>query len=372
MFDHNGKQYAGIQFYFIVFPYKAGKFTVPAITVHATTPPEGSSESKRITIKTPIQHYTVKSIPDNIQGNWFVAKSVSIQERWNKSLSHLKVGDVIERTVTVHARGTLPQFIPALSEKTLAFANVYPQSPELRDTRDDYDANGELTQSFIYLLEKEGDFVIPPMTVQWWNSSAGKLNTRSLGRHTIHVNGNPDLGLMATIQDSLANAQKNMPPATAKKKPFLIWGIHWYWFAVYVLTAAVILHVLVRLLIKMIRWLRKKYFEYRVSEKYWFRRMIRSPGDVRIFWQRLYAWWDHVNQKNKTPDILRTQTDYSDTRWKKMLDDINVKIYHGNSSILKADFTLKRRVRAFRRWLLSGNKKDRFEISNRQRKWMYD
>lgn len=369
MYDHNGEQYAGIQFYFIVFPYKAGKFTIPAITVHATTPPKGSSESRRTTIKTPVRNFTVKSIPDNVEGDWLVAKSVTIHEQWNKSLSDLKVGDVIERTVTVRARGTLPQFIPPLTEKKLNFANVYPQNPELKDTRDEYDANGELTQSFIYLLEKKGEFVFPSMKVQWWNPNVRKINARSLRAHTLHVKANPNLGMVASIRDSLNVAQQGVPTATAKKQPLMILGIHWYWFAALSLAGVIILNVLIRLLIKLIRSFHKKYLAYRSSEKYWFRRLMRSPTSLPVLWQRLYQWWDRVNQRDKPPDILEIAEEYPDNNWEKKLADANAAIYHDTLKKSKADFAMKKQVRSFRKWLHRKDIKGKSEISERQKGW---
>ncbi|HEX6226250.1 MAG TPA: BatD family protein [Chryseolinea sp.] len=369
MFEHNGKQYAGIQFYFIVFPYRAGKFTLPAITVHATTPPEGSSESRRITIKTPAQHFTVKTVPDNEGGTWFVAKSVAIHEHWNKSLSNLKVGDIIERTVRVRANGTLPQFIPALTEKKLDFANVYPQDPELKDLRTEYDANGELTQSFIYLLEKEGDFVIPPMPVRWWNPNVRKIQTRSLRQHALHVKANPDLGMVATIRDSLEVAQQGAPTTLAKKEPLMIMGIHWYWFALYALASLIILYALIRLLVKVSRSLYINYVRYRSSEQYWFRHLMSSPASQPIFWQRLYQWWDHMDQVDKTPDILETATEYADPSLEKMLQDTNERLYFNGNDADKIN-GLRKRIKSFRRWLRHEKaKENRFDISERQKEW---
>ena len=60
MFSQGGQQYAGLQFYYIVFPYKEGEFVFPAIDIVAQTPPPGSSQSRNITISTPAQHFSVK------------------------------------------------------------------------------------------------------------------------------------------------------------------------------------------------------------------------------------------------------------------------------------------------------------------------
>ncbi|MEJ1240245.1 hypothetical protein WBG78_19040 [Chryseolinea sp. T2] len=366
MFDHKGKQYAGIQFYFIVFPYRAGDFTLPPITVHATTPPEGSSESKAITIKTPQLRFVVKPVPADAKDGWFVAKSVSIHERWNKSLTHLKVGDVIERTITINAKGTLPQFIPALKEQELNFANVYPQDPELKDLRDEYDANGELTQSFIYLMEKEGTFSIPPMTVSWWNPNARKMNKRSLREHKVTVQPNPNLGMVATIKDSLEATQRPATTATAKK-PFTIMGMKWYVFAAYALPALAVLYFLLRLVWRFIQKERKRLAQYRKSELYWFRHVFRSSSP-KEFWIRLYEWWDRVYYDEKVNGFAEAFESAGDKQGSDAISKANEEIYHSSQST-QASHEIKGRLSHLRRWIIGKQREEKESMPERQREW---
>jgi hypothetical protein len=81
MFSVGGKQFAGIQFYFIVFPYKPGDYLVPAINITAETPPAGGFKGQAVKIKTAPQKFVVKAIPENFkEENWFVAKNVFVRE----------------------------------------------------------------------------------------------------------------------------------------------------------------------------------------------------------------------------------------------------------------------------------------------------
>jgi hypothetical protein len=238
MFTVGGDQYAGLQFYFIVFPYTAGQFTIPAINIVATTPPKGSYTAVKVKLSTAPRPFTVKPVPNKLKdGNWLVAKNVFIKEHWNRSLQHLKVGDVIERTISIDAKGTLPQFIPPLRNGSLNFASEYLQDPELDDARTDYDANGRLTQSIVYLLEKEGVHEIPPIEISWWNPLNSKLYKRAAPGVKLTVQPNPNLGIMTTLKDSLAATQASLPAIQPTKKTFRIAGIPWYWFTLSVLVA---------------------------------------------------------------------------------------------------------------------------------------
>ncbi len=88
MFNVNGKQYAGLEFYFIVFPLPGRRLHLTTDQHSGRTPTEGSSTATKVKIATPARRFIVKPVPDKLKGNdWLVAKNVFISERWNKPLS---------------------------------------------------------------------------------------------------------------------------------------------------------------------------------------------------------------------------------------------------------------------------------------------
>ncbi len=295
MYNFDNQPYAGLSFYFIVFPYKAGRFELPSLSIKATTPPLGQSESRVVTLHTRSQPYLVREVPAALQGQpWMVAKGVSIQQHWNKSLAHLKVGDVIERKLVIDARGTLPQFIPDIPTEHPDFASVYPQDDELQDTRNDYDANGRKTQDIIYLLTKPGQFELPAVTITWWDPVRRRLYKRSAAATTINVAPNPDLGIVATLQDSLGAVQKTLQPSKPPppKGPRLIAGMPWYQFLAGIIAATWILYLLWPRLKNTIRWGSEKWKAYLHSERYWFHRMLWSRRSGHSLVDAFYKWWD--------------------------------------------------------------------------------
>src|SRR6202012_2135334 len=279
MFTIKGDKYAGLTFYYIVFPYKEGHYTLPPINIVATTPPVGDYKGVKVNVKMQPVSYIVKPVPKNFIGdNWFVAKDVSIDEKWNRNLSKLKVGDVISRTITINARGTLPQFIPELKTDSLSWGSVYPQPATLADTRDQYDANGQRVQSVTYLLEKEGDFTLPPSSIEWFNPINGKVYKRNTPLVKIHVAANPNLGILKTTKDSLNAKQPVKATIKVKHGPYLIYGIPWYYFVLYSLVALCLCYFIVHMLIRLYRYIHNKYIAYRVSEDYWFSKFTGSSN----------------------------------------------------------------------------------------------
>lgn len=349
MFTVNGKQYAGLQFYFIVFPYKAGNFAVPSINIVATTPPEGTAVSNKVKLKTPARNFVVKPVPASIKGdNWFVAKDVRISERWNKSLTNLKVGDVIERTITVNADGTLPQFIPELDLQQPDFASIYPQDADLADTRNEYDANGRRTQTVIYLLEKPGDFTIPAIPIKWWNPNSSKLYSRTVAAGKIHVAPNPNLGIVQTLKDSLAASKPVQAKEAVKKGPKLYYGLPWYLFFAYVAIGLVICFIVVRFLLRWYKKMHARYLVYKQSETYWFRRFMSSSLQLSLLTQRLYAWWDRRGAVKKS-SAIKAEMKETDGQLMQEWEGYNTVLFQEENINATAGSDFKKKIQAYRK-----------------------
>ncbi len=295
MFTVGGTQYPGIQFYYIVFPYKTGDFTVPSLEITAQSPPEGSSQAQKIVLQTKPQPFQVKDIPaePKKKGAWFVAKDVIMKEEWTPALKDLKTGDVVKRTLTIDAKGTLPQFIPELSkQEELKWASSYPQDPVLTDTRGNGDANGKSVQTTTYLLEKAGDFTVQGIQLSFWNPYTAKIETRTTPSITVHIKENANLGILTTLKDSLSATAKPQTIEKTEKKPFLILGMKWYQFVGIAIIGILILNILFKFGRKLFKSIRVKRENYKNSEDYLFKKFQKANHDPKSFLNALYQWWD--------------------------------------------------------------------------------
>ncbi len=356
MLTIKGKQYASLQFYFIVFPYKPGNYSFPAINIRAETPAAGTSTSQKITIHTAPQKIVVKDIPAKFKGeSWFVAKNVYVSEHWNKPLNNLKVGDVLKRTVVVDAKGTLPQFIPGFKNDSLSFASVYPDEADLADTRDDYDANGKRTQTFTYLLEKEGTFEMPALDVTWWNPIAARLYKKSAAGATLIVKPNPNLGILTTLKDSLnaSSVKKNLAPQ--HKQPLRIYGVLWYWFLLYALIALFVAFLLIRFFVAVYKKIRQRYKLYVVSEPYWFKKFLHTPNRAKDVVMALYAWWDRWPAKDKTSSINQTLQSEQNTHILEEMNEYSKQLYNNQDVNAAVDKEFKSAISELRKEKMETN-----------------
>lgn len=302
-FTDNGVEYSGIQFYFIVFPYKAGVFSVPSITIKAETPPEGSAVSSKVTLHTTPVSFVVKPVPKNLPAgeDWLVARDVLLTTHWSKSLTNLKVGDVIVRTLTIDASGTLPQFIPPIADSKVFWAEVYPGKVSLQDTRDEYNANGQRVQTSSWLLTQAGEFELPAEAISWWNPYAARMYTRSIPAVKLMVAPNPGLGMLTTLKDSLAKAAA--PPVAAKKGPFLIAGMIWYKAVALGIAGLLLLGFLIKAVFYLSKKIKNARKQYLQSETYWFRRLMKATADNGNVSTQIYQWWDRWPVTPKNPAV---------------------------------------------------------------------
>ncbi|HEY4286623.1 MAG TPA: hypothetical protein VGN00_05945 [Puia sp.] len=348
VFQRGGKQYAGLQFYFIVFPYKEGDFIIPPIEIVARTPPPEGSVSRKIVVRTPSRGYVVKPVP---AGSWFVAKDVSIGESWNRSLKDLKVGDVVERTVTIYAHGTLPQFIPPLPKLELGFAATYWSEAQLKDERNEEDANGRMTQRVVYLLEKEGDFALPDVKMSWWNPNSCKLFARTAAGAEIHVKANASLGMLATLKDSL-DAGANIKPAKVHKQTWTIGGVAWYW-AVTILAAMIWLsYYIVRMLLKIPDFYKKRHAVYLGSEKFAFRRFMKAPPFLPDLFSAMYTWWDRFARPKGAFSVHSQLQDAKFMHIREGLCDDMRRRFRDNAKYIKSSCIIKKEWKAYRRKMI--------------------
>ncbi len=354
MFTVGKKQYPGIQFYYIVFPYKPGEFTVPSFEITATSPPEGSSESRKVVLHTQPQSFTVRDVPKNLKTDtWLVARDVQINDSWNPKPDNLKVGDVLQRTVTINAQGTLPQFIPNVSSQMMGNGvSTYPKDPVLSDSKPDGNVNGQSMQSVTYLLEKPGDITIPEIHLSFWNPYTGKMQERVLAGKSLHVAENPDLGIITTLKDSLQQTlDSSSVHEKAKVTPHIL-GLPWYSFVGLLVLTLVLLYFLFKIGLKEYQKYRHRMLVYKLSEPYLFKQLLRA--DDKSLLNVLYAWWDSMEYRPSASvgfslDFLGESKDA--TELKKQLID-----YYLSGKINLADF--KNLIKELRTKTLSARQND--------------
>lgn len=344
--ERNGKTYPSLQFYYLIYPYKSGSYKIPELVIQIESPAVGDYKGVATTLKTRSVSFTVNKPPNSFDAPWFIATNVTIQEQWDDDIEQVKVGDVMLRELTINAAGTLPSFIPPTNFNDVNAVSIYERSPTLNDKRNNQTANGERIDRAVYLFEKEGEVEIPEVRIDWWNPYQQKAYFKRIPARTITVLPNPDLGMIASVRDSL-NVIGGLNEPTTESANRRILGLKTWQFLSVLIVAIIALikaYQFIKVQIKDIRERRRAFLQ---SEEYYFQQILRYKGDdPEEILKRVYRWWDAfrvpfgiegslteqlVDEELKThwEDVLekRKNLDYADYRemWKRFRSDFSYK-----------------------------------------------
>ncbi len=298
-----GQTYAGIQFIYNVFPFGEQDIVIPALSFEVESPKVGGFKGIRRKVQSKEKVIKIKPTPSDIdRDQWFVTGGMTVRENWNGNLKAVKVGDVLERTITRNTRNTVAELIPPILWDSIPSVSSYPIRPKVTTNKTRTDISAIRIDGVKYLFEEEGDIVLPEMEFTWWNPYQKKYLKRTVKGRTLSVQPNPDLGILKTIKDSLAIKQVLIKAEETEKEAKTYFGFNWKEFLALVLVLCIALYFLVRYLFKVWKILTHKRAAYIASEPYAFRKFLSdsNTGDSGKTISALYHWIGHLNLKEPT------------------------------------------------------------------------
>ncbi len=301
----SGKNFAGVEFIYNLFPTKAGEVTIPAMPIHVESPKPGGYQGIKHTIHTKVKKLTVKDIPLGYDpNNWLVSRSLNVSEKWNTSLKKIKVGDVLQRTITRSAAGTLAEFIPEVRWDSVAGVSIYPKRPTIHTNKSKTSVSSDREESVNYLFEKEGDITLPKIEFVYWNYITNQFYKKVIDSINIHVAANPDLKMLATMKKKLSEASEaeNAPA----DKPFLILGMTVKQFIKVLLLTLLGLWLLFIAIKWLVKYFQKRHQTYVHSELFAFHKVTQAlhKKDVTSFFSLIPQWVQKLALEKDTFDYF--------------------------------------------------------------------
>jgi hypothetical protein len=189
-----GQSYAVQGRSYTVFPQTTGRFQVPQIEVRLVVAKEDASRSPEITLQTDPTVIEAR-LPAGAQGHGVVVSTpqLTVTETYDRDLKELRVGDSFKRRVTMTIQDSAAMLLPPMSFEADEGIAVYPGRPQVADRRDRGQMSGTRTDEATYVLEKEGEYLLPETTIWWWNLRTSTLEQEVLPAVDFTVNANPEL-----------------------------------------------------------------------------------------------------------------------------------------------------------------------------------
>jgi hypothetical protein len=216
-----GETYAVQGRYFTIFPQTTGEFSVPSVPVTLAVARDDASRSPEIVLRT--ETVTIEaSLPSGVEGHGLVLStpSLTMSEQYSRPTDGLQVGDSFERRVTMNIDNSVAMLLPPTEFAAGEGIAVYPAQPEVTDTRNRGQMSGRRVDSATYVMEAEGNYVLPAITLYWWNLSKSQLEQEELPQVEIEVVADPDLAAEHLGQPE--EAEELAEPAVATGEPG--WG----------------------------------------------------------------------------------------------------------------------------------------------------
>ncbi len=299
----NGKTFPGVEMIFNVFPFDDENVTFPSLEIHVASPKDGDYKGVSHTIKSKARLIKVKPIPPGFDADqWLVTTNVAVKQSWKGNVKNVKVGDVLERSINRDAVNTVSELIPPTSWDSISGVSFYPARSEVQNHSSKTAISATRTETMRYLFEKEGEVTLPEMVFTWWNPLRQKIYKRTLPAVTIQVQPNPDLGMLASIKDSLAAQVAAIKVAEEPEPPFTIFGMSPKKFAAVIIAFALLCLALIFSLKWAVNYRKNYLHKYRQSELFYWRKFIRAArnNDLHSTITALYLWIDQLNLPQPT------------------------------------------------------------------------
>ncbi len=218
----NGRQHLILETSYAVFPQTSGKLVIPSV-IYSVVPnverdiwsdPFGRNRNNILRIPSEEKHITVNPSPPQAAGKiWQPATNLTLNETWSSSLDNLKMGEPVTRTLTITADGLTGGQIAPLPTTAVEGLTFYPDQPQNSDAKTTNGISGTRVETTAIIPNRGGDFTLPEIKVDWWDSKTQSLQSAVLPAKTLRVLGSAVMPLPNPSTDTPADIS-NGPTAT--------------------------------------------------------------------------------------------------------------------------------------------------------------
>ncbi|WP_414830281.1 BatD family protein [Alteromonas sp. H39] len=189
----DGKRFQIIERNFAIIPQQSGSFTIrgPVFTGEVVAPNTNQrfgffNRTQQVNRVGPDISIEVKAVPDNISYHWLPSEYVQLDEEWPEGET-LTVGEPITRTITLTAMGVVEEQLPELPQRYPPDFKLYPDQANTATVERDNTLIAQRVESLAIIPTQPGQYVLPDVTVSWFNVLTGETEKATLPARTISV-----------------------------------------------------------------------------------------------------------------------------------------------------------------------------------------
>lgn len=224
-----------------IFPLKSGKMVIPPLQLKTSykkndlldlnyLPEVRTYKQDNTTENTVIMTTKEKilTIATDDYSHLLNCKALLLSSQWNNNPDTLSLGQAAEYSVTIEARGLPSELIPAISIPDHKSYSAIEINSVRKNSSHAAGITGRYTVIFNITPKAVGNMLLPPFSIQWWNTEKQQLETVSLTGRQLTVkattslkkvkgeehNKNPLVSTTLDIQGDLTQTHQAKPEYT--------------------------------------------------------------------------------------------------------------------------------------------------------------
>lgn len=185
--------WSGVSRHYRISPLVAGQFTLPPQEVIVTWSDPATDTPVKVTLTTDPFEFT-GTVPEGAEGldPFIAATELSLTQAIDGDPAAMAAGDSFTRMVTAQLHGAPPMVLPQLlAPADLPGLAAYPEDPVLSDTDDRGVPGGTRVEKMTYVAEGGGGGTLPALSVDWFNTETGQVETAVADAVEVQVAGPP-------------------------------------------------------------------------------------------------------------------------------------------------------------------------------------
>lgn len=206
----DGREFRVTERRFALFPQKSGTVTIDPIVLSVAVPTQANaslgffSPTRKLTRRSDPITLEVKARPDSGAAWWLPASAVQIDSNWADDVGKAVVDQPLTRTIVLRAGGVLDSQLPDIEIPAIEGVSLYAEEPVRAMGMNERGLVAEQTVKWALIPQREGELVLPPLSIEWFNTDTGKTEHAVLPEERIQV----------ARSATTANASQVTPPGS--------------------------------------------------------------------------------------------------------------------------------------------------------------
>ncbi|MGQ7843347.1 BatD family protein [Granulosicoccus sp. 3-233] len=189
----DGREYRVTERRFALFPQKSGTVAIDPVVLSVSVPSDDKSSlgffspTRKLTRQSDAITLDVQARPSSGTAWWLPASAVQIDNDWSDDVGNAAVDQPLTRTITLRAAGVLDAQLPDIRIPAIEGVSLYAEEPTRAMGVNERGLVAEQTIKWALIPQREGELVLPELSIEWFNTDTGTIETAVLPEERIQV-----------------------------------------------------------------------------------------------------------------------------------------------------------------------------------------